>query len=99
MTTDELLEALPKFVGNNPNRDNDGNITGYLIQDKFDDIQWLKLSNDGTHWIASYGTQGFYLCLNPKSTEPPYNNAVTYGDTPNEALTLLYEWCVENGFI
>ena len=37
------------------------------------------------------------VCLNPDS--PPYNNAITYGNTPNEALQRMYGWLIKNNFI
>jgi hypothetical protein len=99
MTTDELLEKLPKMIGNNRIYDN-GQFTGwYSISSPYDSIEWLQLCNDGEHWIASYGNEGEYVCLNPRDENPPYNNAFYIGDTPNEALQGLYDWCVENGFI
>ena len=57
------------------------------------------LHNDGKDWCASYGREGNFVCLNPDAEKTPYNNAVRYGKTPNEALQGLYDWCVENGFI
>lgn len=100
MTTDELLSALPSHIGRNPLRDSKGKIIAYMSDDKDGgDIGWLYLHNDGKDWCASYGTQGYFVCLNPDDDEPPYNNAVAYGGTANEALQKLYDWCVENGFI
>jgi hypothetical protein len=37
--------------------------------------------------------------MNPLSKEPPYDKALAYGKTPNEALQKLYDWCVGHGFI
>lgn len=53
----------------------------------------------GKDWEASYSLGGKYVCMNPYDENPPYNNAVRYGSTPNEALQRLYDWCIENGFI
>ncbi|MBP5457675.1 MAG: hypothetical protein J6Y37_14380 [Paludibacteraceae bacterium] len=100
MQTDELLKLLPSHVGRNPIRDDDGKIVAYCSDDRDGgDIGWLYLHNDGNGWVASYGVQGEYVCMNPDDDDPPYNNAVAYGDTPNEALRCLYDWCVENGFV
>lgn len=98
MTTDELLEKLPKMIGNNRIYE-DGRIIGYSISSSYDRIEFLQLCNDGKDWVASYGERGEYVCLNPKDENPPYNNAFYIGDTPNEALQGLFDWCVENGFI
>ena len=100
MTTDELLNKLPSHIGRNPLIDKDGDIIGYASDNKEGgDIGWLYLHNEGKDWLASYGTQGNFVCLNPDDEEPPYNNAFAYGDTPNEALQKLYDWCVKNKFI
>jgi hypothetical protein len=49
MTTDELLEKLPKMIGNNRIYDN-GRFTGwYSISSPYDSIEWLQLCNDGEH--------------------------------------------------
>lgn len=90
MTTDELLEKLPKAIGNNTN---DGMM--FLVKET-DQIEGLYLHYDGRDWVASYGTEGDYVCLNPEAEQPPYNNAVKYGSTPNEALQNLYNWCKDN---
>lgn len=99
MTTDELLEKLPSHIGRNPIYDLNGNIIAYATDDLPGDIGWLYLHNDGKHWRASYGEGDTFVCLNPKSENPPYNNAVVYGITQNEALQKLYDWCVKNRFI
>lgn len=99
MTTDELLEKLPTKIGNNIIYDSQGRITTYSISSPYDSIEWLQLKNDGRHWVASYGEEGEYVCLNPRDENPPYNNAVFIGNTPNEALQGLFNWCVENNFI
>lgn len=57
-----------------------------------DDVKWLYLHNDGKHWLASYGIDGDFLCMNNNAEEPPYDNAFAYGDTPNEAVQGLYDW-------
>lgn len=98
MTTDELLEKLPTMIGNNRIYE-DGRITGYSISSPYDSIEWLRLEHSGKYWTASYGEEGEYVCLNPTDENPPYNNAVYVGRTPNEALQGLYDWCVENNFI
>lgn len=101
MTTDELLNALPSHIGRNRIYDDDGRtVLGYFPDRKpGGDIGWLYLNNDGKDWIASYGTSGCYVCMNPDATKPPYNNAFFVGKTPQEALQGLYDWCVDNGFI
>lgn len=99
MTTDELLEKLPTMIGNNRRYNSLGWPTGYSIESYYDRIGFLRLCNDGEHWVASYGDEGEYVCLNSTSKNPPYNNAVSIGDTPNEALQGLFDWCVENNFI
>ena len=100
MTTDELLKKLPSHIGRNPLYDSNGNIVAYISDDlPGGDIGWLYLHNDGRDWMASYGEEGNFVCLNPTAENPPYNNAVVYGTTPNEALQKLYNWCIENGFI
>lgn len=100
MTTDELLDKLPSHIGRNKILDKDGNLLGYSMDKKEgSSIGWLYLHNDGKDWLASYGIKGEFVCLNPDSEEPPYNNAFAYGRTPNEALQGLYDWCVENNFI
>ena len=94
MTTDELLQALPSHIGRNK-------VNGFYISDnkRGADVGWFYLHNDGKDWCASYGREGNFVCLNPDAEKPPYNNAVCYGKTPNEALQGLYDWCVKNGFI
>lgn len=100
MTTDELLKKLPSHVGRNPIYDEHNNIIGYASDTKDGgDIGWLYLHNDGKCWLASYGTQGNFVCMNPDSPNPPYNNAFAYGDTPYAALLGLYNWCKQNGFL
>lgn len=99
MSTDKLLELLPSFIGNNPSRDINGNIIGYKCEKPTDSIQHLQLIKEkNSLYTASYGRSGYYVCLNPDGPVP-YNNAVAYGSTPNEALMGLYNWCKENGFI
>jgi hypothetical protein len=93
MSTDELLNKLPKMIGNH------SECGYYLITEEGDDVQWLYLHHDGRDWCASYGVEGEFLCMNPLSKEPPYDNAFAYGKTPNEALQKLYDWCVGHGFI
>lgn len=100
MTTNELLEKLPSHIGRNPLYDLNDNIVAYVSDDlSGGDIGWLYLHNEGNGWRDSYGEAGNFVCLNPTSENPPYNNAVAFGATPNEALQKLYDWCVENGFI
>ena len=100
MTTDEVLAKLPSHIGRNRIRDDNGNTIAYATDNKGGgDIGWLYLHNDGKDWLASYGIEGEFVCLNPDATEPPYNNAFSFGRTPNEALQGLYDWCVKNGFI
>lgn len=100
MTTDELLGKLPSHIGRNRIKDEDGNVIGYMSDNKDGgDIGWLYLHNDGKDWLASYGIQGEFVCMNPDAKEPPYDNAFAYGSTPNEALEKLYEWCVKHDFI
>ena len=60
------------------------------------DTEWLNLHNDGKDWLASYGIEGEFLCMNPNAKEPPYDNAFAYGKTPNEALQGLYDWCAKH---
>ena len=93
MTTDELLKKLPSHIGNHSR----GNC--YIISNENDQIEWLYLHNDGKDWLASYGIEGEFVCMNPDAKEPPYNNAFAYGKTPNDALQGLYDWCIKNGFI
>ena len=96
MTTDELLMKLPKMIGNHPG---DG---CYFLSEKEDQIGWLTLHNEGgsAPWKAFYDDNlGGIVCLNPYAENPPYNNAVCWGETPNEALQGLYDWCVKNGFV
>lgn len=92
-TTDELLEILPSSVGNHKIEYEDGYYC-YIISEKGDDIQHLNLHNGGKDWCASYGVEGEFLCMNPNSEEPPYDNAFYYGNTPKESLIGLCEWCV-----
>lgn len=94
MTTDELLQKLPSYIGNHRVKD-----CCYVLFEKTDQIEGLYLHNDGKDWLASYGVEGKFVCMNPKAKEPPYNNAFAYGKTPNEALQGLYEWCIKNGFV
>lgn len=61
-----------------------------------DDVKWLYLHNDGKHWLASYGIDGDFLCMNPNAEKPPYDNAFAYGDTPNEAVQGLYDWYLKH---
>lgn len=96
MTTNELLFKLPRMIGN----------CGkgcYLkrYDHPEDQIGFLTLVNEGGNppWRASYDDDGQFVCMNPLNKEPPYNNAVAWGNTPNEALQGLYDWCINNGFI
>lgn len=100
MTTDELLGKLPALIGRNPIYNTNHNVIAYISDHKPGGCTGnLHLVNDGEDWCASYGTSGHYVCLNPDSQKPPYDNALFYGKTPNEALQGLYNWCVKNGFI
>lgn len=93
MTTDELLNKLPSHIGNHEEN-------GYYIigGNPNDDIKWLYLHNDGKDWLASYGIEGEFLCMGQLSNGL-YDNAFAYGNTPNEALEKLYDWCIKHGFI
>jgi len=93
MTTDELLMKLPAYIGNHKKGE------CYVICKPTDRIETLYLQNDGKNWLASYGVEGEFVCMNPNSPNPPYNCAFAYGKTPNEALQGLYDWCKKNGFI
>lgn len=73
MTTDELLEKLPAFIGNCKT---EGGL--YVISEPDDDIQWLYLHNDGKDWLASYGVVGEFLCMG-KLENGLYDNAFAYG--------------------
>lgn len=100
MTTDELLMKLPACIGRNKVIIKETGSTFYLTDNKSgESFGFLYLHNDGNDWCASYGTDGEFVCLNPDTETPPYNNAFCYGKTPQEALQRLYDWCVENGFI
>ena len=93
ITVDELLIKLPPYIGRNPLKDENGKIVGYTSDNKpGNSMGWLYLHNDGRDWCASYGTEGNFVCLNPDAEKPPYNNAVRYGKTLNEALQGLYDW-------
>lgn len=93
MSTDELLQKLPNIIGNHK-------FNGcYILESPTDQIGHLCLIKDKKSWSASYMDVEHYVCLNPEDEKPPYNNAVVYGDTANEALQKLYDWCVKNGFI
>lgn len=92
MTTDELLDKLPSHIGNHE-------VGGfYVISKPEDDIGWLYLHNDGKNWLASYGTEGEFVCMG-QLPNGLYDNAFAYGETANEALQNLYNWCVEHNFI
>ena len=91
MTTDELLNTLPTMIGNHIE---DGR---YVIWDRCDEIGYLMLTSKGELWQASYGMDPC-VCLNPQD-ESTDNYAVAWGNTPNEALMGLYDWCKRNGFI
>lgn len=99
MTTDELLQKLPSHIGRNPLYEN-GEIIGY-VSDEYDgcDIGWLYIHHEGKFWCAYYGEDNECVTLNPNDNEPPYNNAIAFGDTAHEALQGLYDWCVKNGFV
>ena len=99
MTTNELLLKLPSHIGRNKLLNENGEIIGYISDHIGNSIGWLYLHNDGKDWLASYGVEGEFVCLNPNDEKPPYNNACSYGSTPNEALQGLYDWCIANGFI
>ena len=100
MTTEELLSKLPSHIGRNRLKDENGDTTFYVSDNKGGgDIGWLYLHNDGRDWLASYGIEGEFVCMNPDDEEPPYDNAFSFGSTPNEALQGLYDWCVVHGFI
>lgn len=95
-STDELLNELPKMIGNNYHNG------CYILSKEDDQIGWLTLHYEGGNfpWKVFYqDTFGVSVCMNPKDEKPPYNNAIAYGDTPNEALQKLYDWCIENKFI
>lgn len=99
MTTDELLQKLPSHIGRNPLYDN-GEIIGYFSdRNEGCDIGWLYLHNDGKSWCAYYGEDNECVTLNPNDNEPPYNNAIAFGNTAQEALQVLYDWCIKNGFV
>lgn len=93
MSTDELLLKLPNIIGNN-------RFNGcYILESPTDQIGNLCLVKDKRDWKAAYMDGEAYVCLNPNNKKPPYNNAVSYGNTPNEALQRLYDWCVKYEFI
>lgn len=100
MTTDELLQKLPLKIGRNPIK-NDGKIIGYLFDNKEGaSVGWLNLHYEGSCWEVRYSNDiDGAVCLNPDNPNPPYNNAITLGDTPNEALQKMYDWLIENNFI
>lgn len=100
MTTDKLLKKLPSHIGRNPLYDENGEIIAFA-SDEYDgcDIGWLNLHNDGKFWCAYYGEDNECVTLNPNDDEPPYNNAMAFGDTAHEALQGLYDWCIKNGFV
>ena len=90
MTTDELLEKLPRLIGNH------GGEGLYIIADDGDQIGWLTLQNEGGNppWKAFYEDRlEGAVCMNPRDEKPPYNNAIAYGNTAHEALQRLYDWC------
>ena len=98
MTIDELLKKLPSQIGRNPIY-NEGEIIGYATDENEGcDIGWLYLHNDGKSWYAYYGDGNECVTLNPLD-DPPYNNALFYGDTPQEALQELYNWCIKDIFV
>ena len=100
MTTDELLMKLPACIGRNKRIIKTTGSTFYFPDNKAGaSFGFLYLHNDGKDWCASYGTEGKFVCLNPDAETPPYNNAFSYGKTPQEALQGLYDWCVKNDFI
>lgn len=100
MTTDELLSKLPRLIGRNPIYDKDHKIIAYSRDGKEgSDVGWLTLRHLGNYWEASYRGHKYAVCMNPETTESAYNNAICYGETANEALQELYNWCVENNFI
>ena len=84
MTTDELLAKLPSHIGRTK-------FHGFYIPDnkRGGDIGWLYLHNDGKNWYAYYGDGNECVTLNPLD-EQPYNNALFYGNSPQEALQELY---------
>ena len=102
MTTDELLEKLPHMIGRH-------GANGVYIQRANEEcaIGWLNISHESNKgfegsgdWRVSYEcSEGGSVCMNWDDPEPPYNNAIVYGDTAHEALQRMYDWCVENGFI
>lgn len=101
MTTDELLQKLPCKIGRNPVRSDDGEILFY-IEDRKEGIStgWLTIHNEGFSWMVMYGNKiEGSVCLNPDSSNPPYNNAIVYGETYKETLQKMYDWLVENNFI
>ena len=100
MTTDELLKKLPSHIGRNRLKDENGETIAYVSDNKDGgDIGWLYLHNDGRDWRASYGIEGEFVCMNPDAEEPPYDNAFSFGSTPQEALQGLYDWCLDHNFI
>lgn len=102
MTTDEILAKLPHMIGRHR-----GEGVYIISSDEPQAVGWLNICHEGNKdfkgsgdWCAAYECiEGGYVCMNYDDPEPPYNNAVCYGDTAHEALQELYDWCVKNGFI
>lgn len=101
MTTDELLLKLLKIIGRNPIKNKEGKTVMYVgdvYKNDSPSISWLYLHNEGKDWCAYYDSGDLHVCMNPDK-EPPYNAAIFFGSTPNEALQKIYDWCVKNRFI
>lgn len=95
MTTDELLTRLPTHIGRNR-----GNGCYFSDNKPGASIGWFQLTYDGKDWEASYKDwNDKIVCLNPDASEPPFNNAIFYAETPNGVLQMLYDWCIDNGFV
>lgn len=93
MTTDELLNILPGAIGNNPVKNDKGEVVAYVLDKPEDSYEFLQLLNDGKDWLASYGQEGEFVCIG-QDENGFYKNLFAYGDTPNEALQKLYDLLV-----
>lgn len=81
MTIDEMLSKMPMVV------DNGHGEVGYFT---------LKYESK-SDWRAGYElNEELWLCMNPDSENPPFDNAVMLGSDPNNAIEQLYDLCLEH---
>ena len=62
MTTDELLNILPSAIGNNPMKDEEGNVVAYLLdkpEDSYNICNYLTMAKTG--WLLMGGKASLFV--------------------------------------